>query len=124
MHHAIIKEFPAQVSVSQPKGGYFLWLDLGENVDAARIYQLALAKGVSIAPGTMFSADERFRHCIRINTSFEWGAAHRPRYVSAGGAGRGGNQGVITRPVPAMFSRRFPPDGLSAAAADRTRCGA
>ncbi|MFS7194512.1 PLP-dependent aminotransferase family protein [Rahnella inusitata] len=81
MHHAIIKEFPAQVSVSQPKGGYFLWLDLGENVDAARIYQLALAKGVSIAPGTMFSADERFRHCIRINTSFEWGP-HTARAIS------------------------------------------
>ncbi|MDF1896851.1 PLP-dependent aminotransferase family protein [Rahnella contaminans] len=73
MHHAIIKEFPAQVSVSQPQGGYFLWLDLGDNVDAARVYQHALAKGVSVAPGTMFSADERFRHCLRINTSFEWG---------------------------------------------------
>lgn len=81
MHHAIIKEFPAQVSVSQPQGGYFLWLDLGDNVNAARVYQHALAKGVSVAPGTMFSADERFRHCLRINTSFEWGP-HTARAIS------------------------------------------
>ncbi|PKE29036.1 GntR family transcriptional regulator [Rahnella sp. AA] len=81
MHHAIIKEFPTQVSVSQPQGGYFLWLDLGDNVDAARVYQRALAKGVSVAPGTMFSADERFRHCLRINTSFEWGP-HTARAIS------------------------------------------
>lgn len=81
MHHAIIKEFPAQVSVSQPQGGYFLWLDLGDNVDAARVYQRALAKGVSVAPGTMFSADERFGHCLRINTSFEWGP-HTARAIS------------------------------------------
>ncbi|THD38929.1 PLP-dependent aminotransferase family protein, partial [Enterobacteriaceae bacterium ML5] len=81
MYHAILAEFPAQVSVSQPKGGYFLWLDLGENVDAARVYQLALAKGVSVAPGSMFSADQRFSHCIRINTSFEW-APHTARAIS------------------------------------------
>ena len=71
MRHAILAEFPAQVSVTQPAGGYFLWLDLGDNVDAARVYQRALTKGVSVAPGTMFSADKRFSHCIRINTSFE-----------------------------------------------------
>lgn len=81
MRHAIIREFPPQVSVSQPAGGYFLWLDLGDNVDAARVYQRALAKGVSVAPGTMFSADERFRHCLRLNTSFEWGP-HTARAIS------------------------------------------
>jgi len=42
-------------------------------VDAAKVYQRALAQGVSIAPGTMFAVDDRYRHCIRINTSFEWG---------------------------------------------------
>lgn len=81
MRHAITREFPVQVSVTQPQGGYFLWLDMGENVDAARIYRRALAKGVSVAPGTMFSADERFRHCMRINTSFEWGP-HTARAIS------------------------------------------
>jgi DNA-binding transcriptional MocR family regulator len=81
MRHAIIREFPPQVCVSQPAGGYFLWLDLGDNVDAARVYQRALAKGVSVAPGTMFSADERFRHCLRLNTSFEWGP-HTARAIS------------------------------------------
>ncbi|RJT43232.1 PLP-dependent aminotransferase family protein [Rahnella woolbedingensis] len=81
MRHAIIREFPPQVSVSQPAGGYFQWLDLGDNVDAARVYQRALAKGVSVAPGTMFSADERFRHCLRLNTSFEWGP-HTARAIS------------------------------------------
>jgi len=81
MRHAILAEFPAQVSVTQPAGGYFLWLDLGDNVDAARVYQRALTKGVSVAPGTMFSADERFSHCIRINTSFEWGP-HTARAIS------------------------------------------
>jgi len=29
----------------------------------------------------MFSADKRFSHCIRINTSFEWGP-HTARAIS------------------------------------------
>ncbi|QMV51491.1 PLP-dependent aminotransferase family protein [Ewingella americana] len=73
MFNAITETFPPSVSVNQPQGGYFLWLDLGEKVDAAKVYQRALAQGVSIAPGTMFAVDDRYRHCIRINTSFEWG---------------------------------------------------
>ncbi len=72
MINAITDAFPACVSISQPEGGYFLWLDLGEKVDAARVYRRALTQGVSIAPGTMFAVDDRYRHCIRINTSFEW----------------------------------------------------
>ncbi|MFZ4835224.1 PLP-dependent aminotransferase family protein [Rouxiella sp. Mn2063] len=72
MYHAICSLFPVSVSVVLPDGGYFLWLDLGEQVDAVRLYQRALAKGVSIAPGTLFAVEDRYRHCIRLNTSFEW----------------------------------------------------
>lgn len=72
MHRAIVDSFPAGVTVSQPQGGYFLWLDLGDTVLASKVYQRALAKGISVAPGNMFSASEQFNHCMRINSSFEW----------------------------------------------------
>ncbi|MBF6637694.1 PLP-dependent aminotransferase family protein [Rouxiella silvae] len=72
MRNMIIKSFPVGTTVSQPKGGYFLWVNLGENIDATKIYQLALGQGFSVAPGTMFAVDDRYRHCLRLNTSFEW----------------------------------------------------
>lgn len=36
-------------------------------VDALQLYDRALAKGISIAPGHMFSLEQRYTHCIRIS---------------------------------------------------------
>jgi len=33
---------------------------------------MALAQGISIAPGPIFSATQRFRNCIRLNYGSPW----------------------------------------------------
>ncbi|MCP6135409.1 PLP-dependent aminotransferase family protein, partial [Klebsiella pneumoniae] len=40
---AITRYFPAQTRVSQPSGGYFLWLELPDQLDALKLFHLALA---------------------------------------------------------------------------------
>lgn len=72
MLSAISRYFPAATRVSQPVGGYFLWLELPESVDCLQVFRSALAKGVSIAPGPIFSAARRFTHCIRLNYGSPW----------------------------------------------------
>ena len=69
---AIARYFPAQTRVSQPAGGYFLWLELPEQTDSLKLFQMALAQGISIAPGPIFSATQRFRNCIRLNYGSPW----------------------------------------------------
>jgi len=64
---AIKRYFPAGVKVHIPDGGYFLWLELPKEADAMRIYRAALDANISIAPGPMFSAQQGFRNCVRIN---------------------------------------------------------
>lgn len=59
--------FPPGTRVTRPEGGYFLWLQLPERVDALALQALALAEGISLAPGSLFSADGRFRHHLRLN---------------------------------------------------------
>ena len=68
---AIARYFPAQTRVSQPAGGYFLWLELPEQTDSLKLFQMALAQGISIAPGPIFSATQRFRNCIRLRLQDE-----------------------------------------------------
>ncbi len=54
---AIARYFPAQTRVSQPAGGYFLWLELPEQTDSLKdaAFQMALAQGTAgIAPGPIF----------------------------------------------------------------------
>jgi DNA-binding transcriptional MocR family regulator len=41
---AIARYFPAQTRVSQPAGGYFLWLELPEQMDSLKLFQMALAQ--------------------------------------------------------------------------------
>ncbi len=69
---AIARHFPEQVRVSHPSGGYFLWLELPERMDSLKLFQMALAQGISIAPGPIFSPTRRFRHCIRLNYGSPW----------------------------------------------------
>jgi DNA-binding transcriptional MocR family regulator len=38
-------------------------------VDAVRLYDLALRAGVAVAPGTMFTAQDKYRNCIRLNAA-------------------------------------------------------
>ncbi len=64
---AITDYFPADIQVSQPQGGYVLWIQLDKNVNAFQLYQLAMQENISIAPGQLFSTDARFGHFIRIS---------------------------------------------------------
>jgi DNA-binding transcriptional MocR family regulator len=63
----ITRHFPSSVLVTHPEGGYFLWVELPPSVDAMELHRMALSQNISIAPGPLFSADQRFRHHIRLN---------------------------------------------------------
>ena len=72
MLNAIATYFPKNTRVTRPNGGYFLWVELPEHVDSLQLFSMALAQGISIAPGPIFSATRRFRHCIRLNYGYPW----------------------------------------------------
>lgn len=63
--------FPDSVTINYSEGGYFLWVELPEHLDATALYRLALQENISIAPGKMFSLSKQFEHCFRLNSSFE-----------------------------------------------------
>lgn len=69
---AVVRHFPAGTRATRPDGGYFLWLELPENVDALEIHRQALSLGISIAPGPMFSAQRGFANCLRLNYGHTW----------------------------------------------------
>lgn len=63
---AIAEYFPPETRVSQPLGGYVLWLELPESVDGFHLYHRARQHQINIAPGQIFSTDGRFSHHIRL----------------------------------------------------------
>ena len=64
--------FPVGTRISQPQGGFVLWLELPVAIDGYRLAQQAMAAKISIAPGAIFSpaahaATAGFNHFIRLN---------------------------------------------------------
>lgn len=72
---AINRYLPADVRISRPAGGYFLWLELAPGTDVLRLFRQAAAAGISLAPGPMFSATRGFGHCLRLNYGHPWSEA-------------------------------------------------
>ena len=54
MIDALAQEFPEGVGWSRPEGGYFLWLELPEEIDAAQLLARAEEAGVTFVPGSDF----------------------------------------------------------------------
>ena len=84
MLDAISSHFPAGTRVTRPQGGYFLWVELPEGTDALALHAQALASGISIAPGPMFSAKRDYAHCIRLNYGHIWDASHASALATLG----------------------------------------
>lgn len=61
------EHFPEGCRVTRPGGGYFVWVELPESVDALVLHRQALAHGITVAPGPIFSAHHGFRNCLRLN---------------------------------------------------------
>jgi DNA-binding transcriptional MocR family regulator len=74
MVQAVGQYFPAGTRATRPSGGYFLWLELPDHVNALDIHRRALALGISVAPGPIFSAKRGFANCLRINYGHAWDA--------------------------------------------------
>src|SRR5437763_9245276 len=57
---ALNEQFGTSAEFDEPKGGIFLWVKLPDNVDTLKLYQAALAAGVSINPGPEWSTDKAY----------------------------------------------------------------
>lgn len=64
---AVRQHFPDGTQLSQPKGGYILWVKLPGNMSTNTLQKLALQKGINIAPGALFSNSDEFDQYLRLN---------------------------------------------------------
>jgi DNA-binding transcriptional MocR family regulator len=82
---AAAKYFPEGTRISRPAGGYVLWVELPETIDALRLYRRALEQKISIVPGVIFSASGRFKNHIRISCGHPWGDQIERAFKTLGG---------------------------------------
>ncbi|QNP47170.1 aminotransferase-like domain-containing protein [Diaphorobacter aerolatus] len=64
---AVARHFPIGTRMSLPRGGLSIWVELPPAVNTARLYDEALALGIRIAPGDMFSSTDEYGHFLRLS---------------------------------------------------------
>jgi 2-aminoadipate transaminase len=64
--HALRAQLP-RASFVEPRGGYFVWLELPDTVRATDLLPVAREMGVSFHPGRRFVSDDQFAQALRLS---------------------------------------------------------
>ncbi len=67
-----LQQWPVDVGVVMPTGGLAIWVELPKSINTLAAYPQALADGVIIAPGPLFSVSGQFKNCLRISFAHPW----------------------------------------------------
>jgi len=70
---SIHANFPDDTRVTIPQGGLHLWVELNKRIDTVDLYNKAMVHKISIAPGRMFTLQNQYNHCMKLNCGLVWG---------------------------------------------------
>lgn len=73
VRQAVVTHFPPITRVNQPRGGFVLWIEMPEGFDSEAFTVDAMAKGISLVPGTLFSPTGGLKNCLRLSCGFAFG---------------------------------------------------
>lgn len=68
----ISEYFPEDVKVSSPEGGFILWVEMGKKRNALELYDKAVKKKISIAPGRMYTLQNQYNDCFKLSFGMPW----------------------------------------------------
>ena len=64
-----LDSFPDDIRYTRPEGGLFIWAELAEGTDAAKLLSTAVERKVAYVPGTFFCVDGGHENTLRLNFS-------------------------------------------------------
>lgn len=67
---------PAGTRATQPTGGFLVWVELPPGCDTNRLFDAALARRISITPGTLFSPSGRYASHLRLSGCYPFTERH------------------------------------------------
>jgi DNA-binding transcriptional MocR family regulator len=74
--NVIAECFPRGTRVTRPSGAYILWVELPKGCDSVALFEALIERRITIAPGPMFSASQRYRNCLRLSLGQSWAMRH------------------------------------------------
>lgn len=77
---AIERYFPSGTRITQPQGGYVLWVELPtenlgtKNFDTYTLTLRLLEERIGITPGKIFTTTQKYKNCLRLSSGGLWTA--------------------------------------------------
>lgn len=72
LRFGIAEHFPPGTRVSDPSGGFVMWVELPAQTDSQLVYEKALRSGISVTPGLLFSSTGRYNNYLRLCAGHPW----------------------------------------------------
>lgn len=72
MRFSVSQYFPRGTRITRPQGGLVLWIELPRSIDSLELQQKALRENISIAPGPIFSAKQKYSNFVRLSCGQMW----------------------------------------------------
>ena len=69
---AISEYFPEDTCITQPQGGFVLWVEMNKKMDGYKLHKRALKHNIGIAPGQIFSSQGQFHNYFRLSYGLPW----------------------------------------------------
>mgnify|MGYP002777235969 CR=1 FL=1 len=69
---AITEYFPVDLKITQPKGGFVLWVEMNKKANGYKLHKRALKANIGIAPGQIFSSTGQFHNYFRLSYGAPW----------------------------------------------------
>jgi DNA-binding transcriptional MocR family regulator len=69
---AIADYFPEGTLASRPQGGFVIWVELPGAVKTVDLYEKAISRKISFAPGRIFTLQDQYQNCLRLNYGLIW----------------------------------------------------
>ena len=69
---AISDYFPEGTMATRPRGGFVIWVELPKAIDAVTLYEKCLRYKISFAPGRIFTLQNQYDNCLRLNYGLLW----------------------------------------------------
>jgi DNA-binding transcriptional MocR family regulator len=69
---AIADHFPEGTLASRPQGGFVIWVELPGAINTTDLYEKAIRRKISFAPGRIFTLQHQYGHCLRLNYGLIW----------------------------------------------------
>ncbi len=82
--YQILRHFPEGTRVTRPQGGFVLWVEMPDKVDTLDMYPRALKEKISFSPGGIFSSQQKYNNCMRINCGFPWDSKFEKSIIRLG----------------------------------------